>query len=296
MKTALAKTKTSTRAKAIGPRVGIHVSAAGSVAEAPLRAHKLGCECFQFFSRSPRGGSAAKLDAATVKLFRDRCREYNLPSVIHAPYYINFASSNLRIRSGSSRVLREELERGSLLGAEAMMTHLGSAKDVGGKQALSDTVEGIINLLRGYQGSTQFLIELSAGAGAVIGDTFEEVKEIITRVEAKVKAKVGVCLDTCHIFVSGYDLRTPAAVSQTLLAFDSIIGIDRLKAIHLNDAKADLGSHKDRHEHIGLGAIGSGGFKAIVRDRRLHGLTAVLETPHDNKLADDLRTLKRLRG
>lgn len=287
----MAKTKISQ-----GPRLGIHVSAAGSVADAPLRAHELGCECFQFFSRSPRGGSAPRLDSKTVKLFRDRCREYGLPSVIHAPYYINFASANSRIRAGSARVLREELERGSLLGAKAMMTHLGSAKDVGGRQALSYTVEGIVNLLRGYRGSTQFLIELSAGAGAVIGDTFEEVREIIKRVEARAKAKVGVCLDTCHIFVSGYDLRTPAAVKQTLSTFNSIIGLERLRAIHLNDAKAELGSHKDRHEHIGLGAIGQAGFKALLHDRSLRGLIAVLETPHDGKLASDLSIIKRLRA
>lgn len=278
-----------------GPRLGIHVSAAGSIADAPLRAHELGCESFQFFARSPRGGPAPKLDPKTVALFRTRCQEFGLPSVIHAPYYINFASRSLRIRRAAVEVLRDELERGSRLGCQAMMTHLGSAKDVGVRDAIKLTVDGIAALLKGYSGSTQFLIELAAGAGEIIGDTFEEVRDIIQGAERKVKSRVGVCFDTCHAFASGYDLRSQGAVQATLKKFDDVIGLGRLRALHLNDAKFGLGSHKDRHEHISLGAIGKTGFQALLRHPKLDGLVAVLETPHDNTLAHDLATLKRLR-
>ncbi|MFH0853194.1 MAG: deoxyribonuclease IV [bacterium] len=278
-----------------GPRLGAHVSAAGSVADAVQKAYELGCECFQFFSRSPRGGPAPKLDKQTIALFRQRSRGYDLPSVIHAPYYINFASDKLRIRQASSRVLREELERGSLLGCQAMMTHLGSTKDLGEKQALKLTAEGIIELLKGYKGTTQFLIELSAGAGAIIGDSFEEVATIIKQVEKKVPARVGVCFDTCHAFVSGYDLRTAKDVAQTLTEFNKIIGLDRLKVIHLNDAKFELGSRRDRHEHIGLGEIGETGIQALLNYKKMAGLLAILETPSDDKRIQDLELVKKLR-
>jgi len=277
------------------PRLGAHVSAAGSVAEAVQRAYELGCECFQFFSRSPRGGPTPKLDKHAIELFRQRSQGYGLPSVIHAPYYINFASEKIKIRKASSRVLREELERGSQLGCLAMMTHLGSAKDKGEKEAIKLTVEGIIELLKGYQGSTQFLIEISAGAGAIIGDSFEEIATIIKQVEKKVPAKVGICFDTCHAFVSGYDLRTAKEVNKTLTEFNKLIGHDRLKVIHLNDAKFKLGSHRDRHEHIGLGEIGEEGFRALLRHKKMVGSLAILETPNDDRRSEDLKMIKKLR-
>jgi deoxyribonuclease-4 len=279
-----------------GLKLGVHVSAAGSIADAPLRAHELGCESFQFFARSPRGGPAPALTDEIVELFQRRCREFDLPSVIHAPYYINFASAKPETRHAAITVLRDELERGSRLGCQAMMTHLGSAKNVGSKAALRLTIEGIAAMLKGYSGETRFLIELSAGAGEIIGDTFEEVRDIIKGVERTVKHRVGVCFDTCHAFASGYDLRTPASVKKTLAAFDQIIGLDRLIVVHLNDAKFGLGSHKDRHEHIGLGEIGNNGFRELMRLKPFDGLIGILETPQDDQLAHDLATLKHFRG
>lgn len=291
------KTKKQTRPRLItGLKLGVHVSAAGSIADAPLRAHQLGCESFQFFSRSPRGGPAPLLTAEIIELFQQRCREYDLLSVIHAPYYINFASDKPATRHAAITVLRDELERGSLLGCRALMTHLGSAKSVGATEALRLTIEGIATMLKGYNGQTQFLIELSAGAGEIIGDTFEEVRDIIKEVERKVKHRVGVCFDTCHAFASGYDLRTPASIKKTFSAFDKIIGLDRLVVVHLNDAKSVLGSHKDRHDHIGLGEIGNQGFQELMRLKSLNGLIGILETPQDGHLTHDLATLKRFRG
>lgn len=280
---------------------GSHVSAAGGVEHAPERAHEVGCEVFQFFSRSPRGGTAPKLTQAQVKLFKQNCKKFKQSeSYIHAPYYINFASSNNRIRYGSSAVLREELERGSMLGVKYLMTHLGSAGDLNEAGAVARVIEGVGRVLEGYTGTTQFLLENSAGAGKVIGDSFTELAAIIAGVERQreFKGKLGVCFDTCHAFTSGYDLRNEASVNKTLAEFDKQIGLDRLKLIHCNDSQAGLGEHKDRHEHLGQGKIGLVGFKALVKHKQLEHVNLILETPKDNAGDDprNLAALKRFRG
>ncbi len=281
---------------------GSHVSAAGGVEKAPERAAEVGCEAFQFFSRSPQGGPAPKLTPLIVKDFKNNCRKYHqTETYIHAPYYINLASSKNSVRYASSAVIREELERGSILDTKYVMAHLGSARDVGEAQGLKYVVDGLRQALADYMGSTQFLIEISAGAGMVIGDRFEEVAEIIKQVEKgsrKLKNTLGVCFDTCHAFASGYDLRIAVAVKKTLVEFDRLIGLERLKLIHCNDSKFGLGEHKDRHEHLGKGKIGLGGFKALVQDKRLKPVNFIIETPKD-EVGDDPRNLailKKFRG
>jgi len=281
---------------------GSHVSAAGGVEKAPERAQAVGCEVFQFFSRSPQGGSAPKLTSQIIKDFKGNCKKYKQTEIyIHAPYYINLASPKNNVRYASSAVIREELERGSILGSRYVMAHLGSARDVGEEQGLKYVIQGLKRVLDDYIGSTQFLIELSAGAGMVIGDKFEEVTKIIKQVEQgnkKLKNTIGVCFDTCHVFASGYDLQTKDAVSKTLEEFDDIIGLDRLKLIHCNDSRFGLGEHKDRHEHLGKGKIGLAGFKALVQDKRLKNANFVIETPKDAAGDDpkNLAILKKFRG
>lgn len=281
---------------------GSHVSAAGGIDQAPQRAAEVGCEVFQFFSRSPQGGPAPKLTPVLVKDFKSNCEKYSqTETYIHAPYYINLASSKHSVRYGSLAVIREELERGSILGVRYVMAHLGSARDVGEAQGLKYVVDGLRRALADYKGSTQFLIEISAGAGMVIGDSFKEVAKIIKQVETgqkRLKNTVGVCFDTCHAFASGYDLRDLKPVKQTLSAFDGVIGLDRLKLIHCNDSKFGLGEHKDRHEHLGKGKIGLSGFKALVQDKRLKQVNFIIETPKD-EVGDDHRNLailKKFRG
>lgn len=276
---------------------GTHVSAAGGLDWAPQRAAEVGAEVFQFFSRSPQGGRATPITKELVENFKKNCGEYGQAECyIHTPYYINFASAKSSIRHGSAAIIRDELERGSLLGVKYVMTHLGSSKDVGDKQGLVYVIEGLVNALAGYQGSSQFLIEISAGAGMVIGDTFEEIIKIIKGVEKnkKIKKEIGVCFDTCHAFASGYDLRTKTAVKKTFDEFDNIIGLDRLKLSHCNDSMNELGSHKDRHEHLGKGKIGLVGFESIVKDKRLSHVNLVLETPKDTP-QDDLKNLGLLK-
>ena len=271
--------------------IGSHVSAAKGVQNAPINAAKVGAEVFQFFSRSPQGGKAPELTPDIVKKFKANCKKHKQKEwYIHSPYYINLASSNNRIRYGSIAVLRLELERGTTLGAKYMMAHMGSAKDVGEVKATKKVISGINQILDGYKGSCMFLIEISAGAGKIIGNDFKEIAKIIKGV----KKPIGVCFDTCHAFASGYDLRNQAALKKTLKDFDKTIGIDKLKLIHANDSKTELGAHRDRHEHIGKGKIGKAGFWAILHEPKLKKINLIIETPKTTD-KDDPRNIKLLK-
>ena len=273
---------------------GAHVSIAGGLPNAPINAAKIGCEVFQMFSRSPRGGWVAPLDEKIAKQFKENCKEYGQKEwYIHAPYFINFASTNPRIKHGSSAVVREELERGTMLGATYIMTHLGSYKDVGQEEGYKQLVEGLEKVMKGYKGTTQFLIEISAGAGNVLGDTFEEVGKALHHKKIE-KYNIGVCYDTQHAFASGYDCRTPKLFDKTLKKFDKEIGLDRLKMFHCNDSKTEFNSHRDRHEHIGKGEIGLAGFKTILGDKRLKNINFIAET-EDDEIVQDLKLLKKIR-
>ena len=274
--------------------IGAHISAAGGVDKAPERAAKTGCEVFQFFSRSPQGGKAPELTPKIIKNFKSECKKYKIKETyIHAPYFINLASTNNRIRYGSISVLRQEMERGSLLGCKYMMAHMGSARDVGEKEAVKMVIDGIKKILDGYKGSCKFLVEISAGTGMIIGDDFKEIAQIIKGV----KKPIGVCFDTCHAFASGYNLRTRAAVKKTFKEFDKSIGIGKLKLIHANDSKTDLGSHRDRHEHIGKGKIGLEGFWQILHEPKLKNVNILIETPKESEKSDvnNIKLLKKLR-
>ena len=273
-------------------RFGAHVSAAGGLEHAPENAAALGCEVFQFFSRPPQGGKPNPLSSETIKLFRSTCEKHGFDEYyIHAPYFINLASGTTRIRHGSVSLIREELERGSALQATYLMVHLGSAKDVGDTEAMEMVVKGIKEILKGYKGSCKFLIEMSAGAGQVIGDTFEELAEILRQAQED----IAICFDTAHAFASGYDLRTEKEVKKTFDRFNKIVGLEHLAMSHCNDSKVELGGHKDRHEHIGEGHIGLEGFRAIVNEPRLKNINLVLETPWEG-VAQDIENLKKLRS
>lgn len=273
--------------------IGAHVSIFNGVFNAPANAAKISGEVFQMFTRSPQGGPVPELNESVIKKFKAELKKHKIYEFyIHTPYYINLASSQNRIRYGSISVIRDDLERGSKLGAKYLMTHLGSATDLGPKKALEKVIEGVRKILDGYQGTTQFLIEMSAGAGNIIGDTFEEIGQII---ESLSQFKIGVCFDTCHAFTSGYDLRNKESVKKTFDKFDRIISLEKLKLIHANDSKTDLGSHIDRHEHIGYGKIGREGFYSLIHHPKLNAVNLIIETPKDGKNVDDIKILKRLR-
>ncbi len=271
---------------------GAHVSIVGGVQNAPLNAAKIGCEVFQMFSRSPQGGPAPKLTTELVAAFHKNCAYGEFSEwVVHAPYYINFASGQERIRASTIRIIREELERGTNLGAAYVMFHPGSARDVGEKVAMQFCINGIKRVLDGYHGTTKLLIEMSAGAGLVIGDTFEALAELLDGIG---DPELGICFDTAHAFASGYDLRDATAVAATFKQFDKLIGLNRLKMSHCNDSKIPLGGHKDRHEHLGDGFIGLAGFKAIVASKKLQAINLYCETEPEG-VEEDLKILQKMR-
>ncbi len=270
---------------------GAHISSAGGLENAPERASLIGCEVFQMFSRSPQIWKAPELKDETVELFNENMKKFNQKECyIHTSFLINLASVNNKIRHGSMNIIKEELERGSRLGAKYVMTHLGSYKDVDsdleGPMMVVDALKKILD----KEYFTELLIEISAGAGNIVGCTFEELAYFMEELKGY---KVGICLDTAHMFASGYDLRNKKAVTKVFDDFDRIVGTKYLRMSHLNDSKVDIGERKDRHEDIGVGKIGIAGFEAIFSDKRLKDLSFVLETPGD--MEKDLRIIKEMR-
>lgn len=278
------------------PLIGCHVSIAGGLPNAPGRAAELGCETFQIFSRSPRGGQAPPITTEIEAEFKAEMKKHGLTQfVIHAPYILNFGSKTKRTYQGSITLVRADLERGSQLGAEYVMFHPGSFKDLGVEKGMKQAQEGLQKVLDGYSGSTKLLVEISAGAGNVIGDTFDELAELTEPIK-KHPAFGGICFDTQHAFGSGFELRTEQGVAQTFKQFKKALGIKRFKMSHVNDSKVDFASHKDRHEHIGEGQIGKKGFEYFLRALKENKLAIplILETEHD-KVESDIKVLKALR-
>lgn len=286
---------------------GIHLSIAGGLEQAVKRARESGCECFQIFSRSPHGGVRKKISETEVAQFQNaRTKAGSISCYIHTPYYINFGSSNPRIFHGSVAAVREEMETAQRLGARAVVTHLGSAKDLGREATLEKIADGIMAVFLSQGSSsekpvyekfkTKLLLEITAGSGNIVGDSFEEIATLVAKAEKRLgKNTLGVCFDTAHAFGSGYDLCTARAVQRTLDKFDQVVGLERLELVHLNDSLVDLGSHKDRHANWGEGFIGLQGLRAILADERLEKLDFVLETPPPANV-QDLKLLKKLRS
>lgn len=278
-------------------KIGAHVSAAGGIFNAPLNAAKIGCETFQVFSRSPQGGSAPKLTDEVLTQFRQNMKSNDFDRfVIHTPYYINFASTTPRIRYGSISIVREELERGTLLGAKYVVTHLGSTKEAGKTLGFHKTWRALQRIIDGYRGTTKLLLELSAGAGDLTGGSFEELADLLKHAEtaAKYRGKMDICLDTCHAYAAGYDLRTKQGVAAMMKVVNVTLGIKRIRLIHANDSKFGLNEHRDRHEHIGRGMIGTQAFRTLLHMSKLTAVDMIVETPDDGN-QDDVRMLKNLR-
>jgi len=194
-------------------KFGAHVSIAGGIDKAPARAHALGCECFQIFTRSPRGGKPPALSKDLVDSFLESCSSCGLPDYyIHTPYYINLASEKKDLRRSSVAIIREELERGNVIGAKYVMTHLGSSKGIDRDRAVDMVAEGIASVLEDSDGlSTELLLENTAGQGETIGDTFPELARILADVGNR---RLGICLDTAHLLASGYDIRNKPSLAE----------------------------------------------------------------------------------
>jgi len=272
--------------------LGAHISAAGGLFNAPLNAKKMGCEIFQFFSRSPQGGKESPITPEVLKLWRENLKLAKIKDCyIHTSYYINLASNDNRLRHFSIGIVREELERAGVLEVKAVMTHLGSDKGGDRNEAIKRAANSIAKILTGYKGSAQLLLENSAGSGGVIGADFAELGKIIKLLPKSLQNKVGICLDTCHAFASGYDFRTPEAVKKTVLTFKKHLGLKRLKLIHLNDSLKPFDSRVDRHALLGKGMIGSKGMQVIFNNPDLKKINMIMETPGtDEERTKDLKT------
>jgi deoxyribonuclease-4 len=279
-------------------RLGLHTSTAGSLDQAAVRARDLGANTLQIFSSSPRMWKASSPDPLAI---RNLCRErdrYDLhPLVIHSSYLINLASADLEIRAKSILGLRGELERGIALCADYLVVHPGNHKDLSLEDGIRAIVEAIVWAAAGLDtGRFMLLLENTVGAGHQVGSRLEELAVIRDLAQPLTDLRIGYCLDTCHCLGAGYDVATPAGVRATFGHADRVLGLENVKVIHCNDSKAPLGSHRDRHQHIGKGFIGEEGFAAILRHPKLRDKAFILETPHDDEGTEqsNLDTLKRL--
>ncbi len=274
---------------------GTHASASGGVDKALQRAADVGATSCQIFAKNERQWNAKPLDPAVVERFKAECERTGIRHlVVHDSYLINLASPKEDIHAKSMAAFQDELERCATLGIPHLVTHPGAHTGSGVDEGIRKFAESI-NVLhdRLPDNPTITCLETTAGQGTTLGRSFEELAAIIDLVEDK--ERVGVCLDTCHVFAAGYDLGTVDSTRAVIDEFDETIGLKRLKVLHLNDSKQPLGSNKDRHDHIGEGLIGIEGFRAIVNDPRLCGLPAILETEKDPDGEFDRKNLATLR-
>lgn len=271
--------------------IGNHLSSTKGYLEMGKMATKLGGDTFAFFTRNPRGGKAKAIDPKDAKALMVYLKDHNFgPLVAHAPYTMNLCSDKADIRKFAADMLYDDLRnRMEYTPGQYYNFHPGS--HVGqGVELASEMIAEALNNAMFAEMTTCVLLETMAGKGSEVGKKFEELKHIIDQIEQK--EHIGVCLDTCHVFDAGYDIVTD--FEQVLDEFDRIIGLSRLKAIHINDSMNSLGSHKDRHEKIGDGYIGAEAFEKIVNSKRVKGLPFILETPNDD--AGYAREIAMIRG
>ena len=272
--------------------VGAHVSASGGVFNAPLNAKKIGATAFALFTKNQRQWRVPPLSEEEIDKFKETCRkegysaDYILP---HDTYLINLGAPEKESLEKSRAAFSEELERCQLLGLKYLNFHPGShKKKMSDEDCLKVIAESVNISLQATAGVTA-VIENTAGQGGNVGYRFEHLASLIEMVEDK--SRIGVCLDTCHTFAAGYDLRTPETYEKTMKAFAEIVGFNYLKGMHLNDAKVELGSRKDRHHSLGKGALGWDTFKILMQDPRLDNMPLVLETIDEELWAEEIKTL-----
>ena len=273
-------------------RVGCHVSISGGIEKAPRRAADFGCECFQIFTRSPRGGTAPKIEKAAAQKFRSEHKRLGLADCyVHTPYIINLASANPELRKKSVAMVTLDIERAEEVGATAVVTHIGTAAGADRGKAIEKAGASLREINSAARGmKTRLLIENSAGQGTTLGDTFEEIARILDGAGAD----TGVCLDTAHLFGAGYELRSPEGFEKTVRAIRQSFSLERVGLVHCNDSKVGMGSRKDRHEHIGLGSIGTEGFEAVIASGVFEEVDFIVETPPSGSAAD-VKKLKDIR-
>ncbi len=282
-------------------RIGIHTSTAGSLEKAAIKAHELGANTFQVFSASPRMWHAKLPDPAQVERLNEYRAKHDLtPLVIHGSYLVNLGAPPCPTRSKSVEAFSAELERALLIGAEYLVIHPGSYRSLTVEEGIQNVAEGLAQAWRAVDPQLKkrhklmILLENTAGAGAQLGGCFEELAAIRELAAPHLDIPLGFCLDTCHCYVSGFDLATKAGLQHLLETAASTLGLHNIPVFHANDAKAPLNSHRDRHADIGAGYIGLKGFRRILNHPGLREKAFILETPVD-KPGDDLRNVKALK-
>ena len=271
--------------------IGCHLSISNGFEAIGKQALEIGANTFQFFTRNPRGGSARKIEQADVDALKQLMSENGFSQILaHAPYTMNLCSAKPETREFALNTLKDDLQRMEYLPDNLYNFHPGSHTGQGVEKGTEQIISAL-NEAMFPEMNTTVLLETMAGKGSEIGGKFEELKAIIDGVDYN--EKIGVCLDTCHVFDAGYDIVNN--LDGVLEEFDRIVGIERLKAVHLNDSMNYLGCHKDRHQKIGLGGIGLEAFERIINHPTLKNLPFFLETPNElDGYADEIRTLREL--
>jgi deoxyribonuclease-4 len=272
------------------------MSIAGGVHCAVERAESIGCTTIQMFVKNNNQWRGKELTAEDISTYKKLLRESSIgPVVVHDTYLINLCATDKDILQKSRDALKDELDRCEMLDVEYLNFHPGSHMGAGEKDGIERIAESL-NLIHaqtaGYR--VKSVIETTAGQGTAIGYRFEHLRQIIDLVEQH--DRMAVCVDTCHIFAAGYDIVTETGYEQTFKEFDSIIGLHRLVAFHVNDAKRERGSRVDRHEHIGKGTIGKAGFRLLMNDERFRAIPKILETPKGPEMKEDVKNMRVLKS
>lgn len=271
-------------------RIGCHLSSSKGFLHMGKEAVEIGANTFQFFTRNPRGSKAKAIDEKDVEKYHIFAKDHGISQILaHAPYTLNPCSKDAHTREFALMTMEDDLKRMEYVPGNCYNFHPGSHVGQGSEEGIKMIGEMLNHILKKEQHTT-VLLETMAGKGTEVGRNFEELRAIIDLVE--LKDHMGVCLDTCHIYDAGYDIVN--RLDQVLEEFDRIIGLDRLKAIHMNDSKNPFASHKDRHEKIGEGSLGVKTFETMVKHPKLEGIPIYLETP--NELDGYAREIKLLRG
>lgn len=275
--------------------LGAHLSISDGFSDAIIKGESIGCTCIQIFTKSNRQWAAKPIAQETAQQFQKQQNSSDIRTVLaHATYLINICSENTLIADKSTEALAMELERCNILGIPYLVLHPGSKGDMSENQAIKTVSKNLDKAFEHTKSNTKILLETMAGQGSSIGNSFEQLAEIINSTSNN--NRLGICFDTCHAFAAGYDFRTQRTYDDMWKKFDQVLGFNLLKAMHINDSKKELGSGVDRHEHVGLGKIGLDAFKMIFNDPKLFDVPKILETPKDNGLLDDAKNIKTIVG
>ncbi|HEY9407767.1 MAG TPA: deoxyribonuclease IV [Nitrososphaera sp.] len=274
----------------MGVRVGFHVSIAGGISNSINNAKKLGCTAFQIFTRNPRGWAVNPIPRSEVLSFKNRLATSGIEKtsvVVHMPYLPNLSGPPGEFYQRSVKTLKEEMQRCEFLGISYLVIHLGSHMGKGSKSGIDQLINALGTACAHSKSpnGVVVLLENNAGYRNNVGGKLEELRLILDKLNNT--ERFGLCIDTCHLFASGYDLRTYESVNMVIEKIEDIIGLQALKVIHLNDSKGPLGSNLDRHEHIGLGSIGRRGIAAFINHATIKALPIIMETPIDTRRGDE---------